>query len=193
MALNGATRVIRPDSPATARLSVTASKAITVAGATSAAGGMTLTGSSLATIDGGYLSDVDLPGALTTIRADTVDVTFNTGAQTAPIALRIDARGRTSSNINDAAFRFVTVRPVNFDALYVNRGMIDTSTALNVAGLTMRDYLVLGTPTGSVALEGQVGAPWATRTAVTGALTLAKLVMTPGGGAPAVTVNGSAK
>lgn len=193
VALNGTTRVIRPDSPATARLSVTASKAITVAGATSAAGGMTLTGSSLATIDGGYLSDVDLPGALTTIRADTVDVTFNTGAQTAPIALRIDARGRTSSNINDAAFRFVTVRPVNFDALYVNRGMIDASTALNVAGLTMRDYLVLGTPTGSVALEGQVGAPWATRTAVTGALNLAKLVMTPGGGTPAVTVNGSAK
>ncbi len=193
VALNGGTRVIRPDSPTTARLTVTASKAITVAGATSAAGGMMLTGSSLATIDGGYLSDADMPGALTALRADTVNVTFNTGSQTAPIAMRIDARGRTTSNINDAAFRFVTVRPINFDVLYANRGMIDTSTALNVTGLTMRDYLVLNTPTGSVALQGQVGAPWATRTAVTGALNLAKLVVTPGGGAPAVTVNGIAK
>ena len=147
-------------------------------------------GTSVATTGTGYLGDADLLGALTTMRADTIDVLFNTGTLNGA-ALRVDAPWRSASNVADATFRFTGVRPIAFDSLWVNKGSLTATTALSVTSLTMRDYLLLGNGSQTVALQGQVTAPAATRTVNTGALSAAKLAMTPASGqAPAVSING---
>jgi hypothetical protein len=191
--LNSTVRVRRPDSPSTARLTVTAGKAITIGDGTGATGGMTFTSPSVRTVGAGYLSDQDLQGALTTLRADFVDLTFNTGTQSGRTPIRIDARGRTSANINDATFRFDSLRPIQFDTLFVNRGILSASTVISLPRFSMRDYLLFSTPNGSVALEGQAAAPAATRTVATGSLSGAVAVVTPGAGAPRVMLNGIEK
>lgn len=195
IALKGTTRIVRSDAPTTARLSVTAAKAITMEGATSAGGGITLTGSALSTINGGYITDVDQLGALTTLRADTMTIRFDTGNVMSGVPLRIDARGRTASSIADAAFSFGTLRPITFDALWLMRGALSATTALTVTSLTMRDFLTLSLPNGTVALQGAGVAPAAMRSVNTGALSAAKLAVTlpVSGGAPVVSINGTSR
>jgi hypothetical protein len=191
--LNGTTRIFRSDAPTGARLSVTAAKAIEVTGALSATGGLALSAASVKTTGAGYITDADLAGALTTLRADTIDVRFDTGTTTGN-ALRVDARGRTQSSVGDARFLFNTGRAITFDNLWVHKGQVQASTALSVTNLAMRDYLLLGMPGATVALVGQGTAPAATRTAQTGSLSAARLVVTPvSGSTPTVSVNGVAR
>jgi hypothetical protein len=193
VALNSTVRVRRPDSPSSARLTVTAGKAITIGDGTGATGGMNFTAPSVTTVGAGYLSDQDLPGALTTLRADFIDVAFSTADQAGRTPIRIDARGRTTTNVNDATFRFNTLRPIQFDALFVNRGVLSANTVISLPRFNMRDYLLFSTPGGSVALEGQMAAPAATRTVVTGSVSGATLVLAPEAGSPKVTLNGIEK
>ena len=191
VSLGGTTRIQRPDQPTGATLMVAAGKGIAIGGATSATGGMAFTGTAVATTSSGYLTDTDLPGAPTTLRADTIDVRFATGTMAGGTALRLDARGRSGGNVDLATFRFDTLRPVSFDALWVNRGTLTTATSLTVASLTMRDWLVVGGGGATIALQGATTAPAAGRTVRTGSLTGARLVTTPTGSTPAVAVNGA--
>jgi len=142
----------------------------------------------------GSIDDADLFGALTTIRANTINVLFDTGSANNTTALRIDAKGLTGGSAADATFRFNTLRPITFDALWADRATVANKTALTITDLLTRDWIVIGA-TGTVALKGLGTPPAATRTVNTGALTNVRLTSTPGAGsaAPTVTINGVVK
>ena len=187
--LSGITRLNTPGVPTAATLTVTAAKTITIDGATSAAGGMSLSAPTIVTTARGYLTDLDRPGALTSLRAQTVNVAFNTGASTGT-ALHISLRGLSTTNTGDATLVFASLRPVTFDLLYADRTTLTATTALTITKLNMADWMLFKMPTQTIALQGAKTPPTAARTIVTGALTAAKLVVTPGV-LPSVNINGT--
>ena len=187
--LGGTTRITASGNPATATLSVSASKAITIDGATSAAGGIGLTAPTIVTTAKAYLTDTDRFGAVTTLRAQTVNVAFNTG-KTIGTPLRVAVRGLSTANAADVALTFASLRPVTFDLLYADRTTLTAGTALTITKLNMVDWLLFNLPGQSVALKGNKTPPAAGRTIATGALTGAKVVATPGSGVTKVTING---
>ena len=187
--LGGTTRITASGNPATATLSVSASKAITIDGATSAAGGIGLTAPTIVTTAKAYLTDTDRFGAVTTLRAQTVNVAFNTG-KTIGTPLHVAVRGLSTANAADVALTFASLRPVTFDLLYADRTTLTAGTALTITKLNMVDWLLFNLPGQSVALKGNKTPPAAGRTIATGALTGAKVVATPGSGVTKVTING---
>ena len=189
--LNGATTIANAASPTTAKLIATAAQTISVNGRASATGGMTLTAATLLTgTTGGVLVDTGLFGAPFVLRADNVNVSFDTGAL-AGGDLHVDARARSGGLLALGEFRFAGVRGVTFDTLAAAKARIYANQLLTITSLSMTDYLWMNIGGQTLAVTGTgAGVPAAQRKVATGALKNVKVVVTPTRTAPTLVVNG---
>lgn len=171
---------IEVNGTATSKLAVTAAQGLSFGGRLSATGGLVLTAASIRSNGSGALSDLLRPGATIQLRADTIDVAFDTGTG-AGAAAKLDVRGRTTTMAELAVLRFFGDRAIGFETLAAARASLVSPQPLTIKNLQMRDYLRLASRGGSALIVGlDAAGQTANRTINTGPLTGARISLTPG-------------
>ena len=187
VSLNGVTRITGEATRST--LMVTAGPGIVLGGPTSAAGGMTLSAQGIAsTGPNAYVTNIDNPGALITLRANTMTVNFDGSAP-----IDVDARGMGGGIATSSVFNFAA-QPIDFLDLWSADTSLTGQAPVNIESLDMTGWLFVSLSGRSVELYATGAGRIADRAIKLPVLQQAHVVFSPVSGQdPKVTVNGAVK